>query len=701
MKKSSSTPTLSKAGPKRSGTMGPKIFAGSSSSSSSPASGASASTGLPLIPALLGKKGGTAAEAMNGEACAICLHSLNSDKEGEEFTFPCGGRHRIHFGCAMTFLGWLLSVPFPQGGPMPLTVQEVKTLGTGFSAIDTLFGALMAASEGVRKRVCCPLCRGVWPVEHETKMTALKADLQRLSARRFWDAGRRLGAAITRGLDRLEAPRRTSHNAVVSLERNMHSASTFFACHRNGQEVALALLGFLGFRDIGFLSSSNVCCREACLNKGRLRVPYLVTREIRTAMRVVSAQDVVLLEHVADSSSTVMKIGNIFYLDAPACVQWLSQSRGLSELTIANAQWQRGDAGGRLLAAGLLGKRLRTLDLTMNSLTDEAVKRLADALIPTSTGYLETLHLNLNCITGQGLAALLPLSCALKYWGLRHNKLGDGGCRALAQSVEKLRPGTFDLRTNNISKEGCKYLVQGHDFGACVLERMVVARLGCNPLGCLGVQRLAEVLGTQLQVLDLMQTKMGNDGAAHLGRSLSGAVGLKELLLQGNLFEAEGVLPLAIGWSQLPKLEHVDLSNNMLGPDGVGLIAGELPFWVQSPLTLHMVGVGCDNTSATRIRDALERHDRRHRRWNIDLSGNDIRLETSVDIRRLLAPAFFDFDCEDESLASRVGSKREGSKREFSKRSVSKLRGGSKRQISGGGFAKEAMTRKGSKAMIA
>lgn len=168
---------------------------------------------------------------------------------------------------------------------------------------------------------------------------------------------------------------------------------------------------------------------------------------------------------------------------------------------------------------------------------------------------------------------------------------------------------------------------------------MVVARLGCNPLGDYGGEQLANGLGPKLRILDLRQAQLGEAATLALGRKLREASQLEELLLSGNEIGPSGVQALAEGWAWISTLRFVDLSGNgHIGNEGVDLIADELPFWQQAPFRLSLASINCEEKSTRRLAQALRKNPRHHRQWRIELQNNPLPTHAVLEITRLLEP---------------------------------------------------------------
>jgi len=375
-------------------------------------------------------------------------------------------------------------------------------------------------------------------------------------------------------------------------------------------------------------------CARLCRSGYKLRAPNVSVSKLKTSMHHVSAPDLRVLEAVASDRDTRMT-----GLDVLSCTKWLATCSGITDLVMNGMKWEQLDPGGQNLANSLINKPLRVLELSNNYLMDDSLKCLADALVlrPASVRSLEVLNLDINCGTAVGLAALLPLGSqkgGVKNWAFRHNKLGDAGCEAIRGAMFTKHVGchvsdtSWDLRTNRITSKGIESLVD-------VFPAMAVARLGCNPLGDDGAERLSHCIGQSLLLLDLGHAGIGDSGAASLGRKLVNATSLQDLLLAGNEIGAAGAGCLADGWGYVANLRFVDLAYNPLGADGVQCIAQELPYWCQSPFRLSLAGVDCGDEGAQYLVRALDANPRRDYKWSIELPSSKCNVAYS-HIRQLL-----------------------------------------------------------------
>jgi len=559
------------------------------------------------------------------EVCAICLDQLDVN----HYVYPCGHDHRIHYKCMISFTGSLLALPLADDSPGLLTREVARNMGFGFKAIRTLEVALQKAKPETINRVCCPLCRSPWPSQEAAALGALMDQLRAASAIGQAENALKMQEVLSRvwnhfdhGED-VQQMRKTK--ALMALEDNLHSASSFFAKQEAGNTMATCLATFLDARSVSRLSETTPICTHLYHVEAKLRTPHLVATKLRSAFYHASAPDVVTVSINAGMGSPSTRAINA--LEVVAFTKWLTGCKTLSELTMSCVNWEKHDPGASKLSSTLVAFPLRVLDLANNSMTDGSIKNVAEALMSSACNLksLETLNLGLNYVTKEGLACLLPLasrkgSC-IKEWCFRHNKLADASCQLIAQVLDPVFTKAplcgWDLRTNNIGAAGCMSLLPY--FG-----QVTVARLGCNPLGDIGVEHLSTGVGKNLRVLDLRHAQISDAGAIALGAKLGNALALEELLLAGNEIGVSGARALASGWSWVGTLRFVDLSSNTFGSDGVRSLCDSLPSWTQTPFRLSLAGVGCEAEGAREILSALRRAPRRGWDWRIDLQNNPL-----------------------------------------------------------------------------
>ncbi|CAK9062627.1 unnamed protein product [Durusdinium trenchii] len=571
------------------------------------------------------------------EICSICLEGLDD----HSFSYPCGQGHRLHYGCMLHFLANVLSLPLADGSPGPLLKEKARDLGSGFKAIAVLEGALHQMTPETQGRLACPLCRCPWPDEHQLSLAEVVSQLRncrlRTVVKHFGKLTHALQEVQQRFDERAEVAVYRMGSGWRRMESHLHTCSSFLSASVTGCPEVEMILAFLDARHVTSLSASFASAYRHCWADAKLRAPNLKVASVRSATHRIlpSAAKTLLVD--PNLGSPVSR--GISGLDVIAFSKWLQKARSMKEITMTGADWERLDPGIKYLTSNLPMQQLRLLDLSHNGLTDVSAENLAKALSSRSV-KLEVLTLELNFISEQGFKALLRLGAGRVHsWGFRHNQLGDESCKVLAKTFDpeittlnKRRLETWDLRTNQISGEGCKWL-------ASMIGHMVVARLGCNPLGDHGGEQLANGLGPQLRVLDLRQAQLGEAASLALGRRLREARHLEELLLSGNEIGPAGVQALAEGWAWISSLRLVDLSGNpRIGSEGVDLLVDELPFWQQAPFRLALASIDCPEKSAKKLANALRKNPRHNREWTIELQNNPLPMASILEIHRLLEP---------------------------------------------------------------
>mmetsp|Transcript_46169 Transcript_46169/g.108083 ORF Transcript_46169/g.108083 Transcript_46169/m.108083 type:complete len:560 (+) Transcript_46169:220-1899(+) len=541
------------------------------------------------------------------------------------------------------FLSSTLSLPLSDESPPPLQKQQVRSMGTGFSAVALLERALKIMPTETKKRMCCPLCRCAWPEEDQVSLDHIVAQLRSCRTKQLAKHVGKLEQAFNGVQARFDRRTEVSQYrmgfAHTVLDDNLHTASSYLSHRMSGCYTVLRIFRFLDARYVTAMSACCVATARHCWADSKIRAPNLRATTVRAATLHLCPQTARSL--LVDPSLRSAVVRGTSGLDLVAFAKWLASADKLAELNINGAGWEKVDPGAKYLAQSLPLQRLRVLDLSHNGLTDKSVTSLAAVVTGQAcSARLEVLTLELNCVTEVGFAAVLELgkgrNSQIRSWGFRHNQLGDASCKILAKVLDPEAAGApgrlnvWDLRTNRIGFDGCKALVP-------VIGYMEVARLGCNPLGDAGGEHLANGLGEHLRVLDLRQAEIGEAATLALGRKLREATALQELLLSGNNIGPSGAQALAEGWAWIRSLRHVDLSGNAnIGREGIDLMADELPFWQQAPFRLSLASISCEDEGAKRLASALRKNPRKGRGWTIELQNNPIGSWMKLEIARLL-----------------------------------------------------------------
>ena len=176
------------------------------------------------------------------------------------------------------------------------------------------------------------------------------------------------------------------------------------------------------------------------------------------------------------------------------------------------ASCELGDKEVRAIADSPHLARLERFHLDSNDLSDVTTQALGSSPFMTR---VNDLSLAWNAITDAGLEALGTRSAEaapLRALDLQHNRIGDGGVRALTQSSHIDGITRLNLAHNNIGEAGAKALAECGKLGA-----LVELNLNNNHIGDEGAKALAGCaqLGA-LGRLELEANGVGDDGVKAL-----------------------------------------------------------------------------------------------------------------------------------------------------------------------------------------
>ena len=213
--------------------------------------------------------------------------------------------------------------------------------------------------------------------------------------------------------------------------------------------------------------------------------------------------------------------------------------------------------------------------------------------------HIEIRHCAIGPEGAQHLAQALCVNTSVETLELSHNPLGDEGAKALAEMLGvngAESSGTVNttlehvnLSDCNIGPIGALYLA----YALCVNNSVKTLKLSDNPLGDKGAWAFAKMLGgdgeerggtvnTTLEHVDLSDCNIGPEGARNLARALTS---VKTLKLSVNPLGDEGAKALAkmlggnggeSSGTVNTTLEHVDLSRCSIGLLGVQHLAQAL-----------------------------------------------------------------------------------------------------------------------------
>lgn len=249
---------------------------------------------------------------------------------------------------------------------------------------------------------------------------------------------------------------------------------------------------------------------------------------------------------------------------------------------------------------------LKALLLFQDTISEASARGLADAFRKrTFSRNAEIMfdvkghnyQMGRNDIMDQGLANLayyLRNNTVLEFLDVGECLIGPSGANAIANTLMlrknmSMCNGTL-CHPNSPIKSGIKTL-----------------RMGWNKIKDLGVSYLAEMLKVNnvleeldlghnyaVEILDVSQRAITDEGAKMIASALHNNTGLKKLVLWSNLIGDQGALALADALKHnVTTLEYLDLSNNLIGDVGA-LALGEAletyPHMIELDLRGNMIG---------------------------------------------------------------------------------------------------------------
>lgn len=226
---------------------------------------------------------------------------------------------------------------------------------------------------------------------------------------------------------------------------------------------------------------------------------------------------------------------------------------------------------------------LQTLDLSFNNLGNEGMQALAKTLC--SMPHLHNLYIVYNRIGDLGVAYLaeaLPEMRSLQALGLSHNEIGNQGIQTLRTTLSQHPLPHLEyvgLNANRFDSQS------GKAFGELLSAIPGLQELDISythGMGDLWFQAFAKAIKPKalhgLQLLDLIETNMGDSGLTAVIKVLKQTPNLKILRLSDNLVQEKGIKALTkmLYVHPMLRLEQLQVSGNNIKSRGMKTLAKAL-----------------------------------------------------------------------------------------------------------------------------
>ena len=277
-----------------------------------------------------------------------------------------------------------------------------------------------------------------------------------------------------------------------------------------------------------------------------------------------------------------------------------------------------GDAGAVALATvGLIHCiDLEILELSSNSIGSKGAASLANSI--KLYQKLRTLNLSLNRISDVGARALansgLKTSVHLEILNLNCNNIGDKGAFSLADNVNKSLQ-KIDLSLNRICNAGAKAVVNatkctntdGILFDNVDIHTLTFSRCNFQDSSILCLLRFLDKYAVDhgvrhVSAFDISSNSISCHGAKSLSRCLKYFTHLKELNVSYNHIGSQGAIAIAESLKHFAcYLDRLDMSRNEIGGKGIKALADALQYCTK----LHALDISSNETQDSAAMVAL------------------------------------------------------------------------------------------------
>ncbi len=240
-------------------------------------------------------------------------------------------------------------------------------------------------------------------------------------------------------------------------------------------------------------------------------------------------------------------------------------------------------SGAILLASSPFARRLRRLELADNRLDDAGLAVLLGS--PHLSG-LHHLGVAQNVLTDSSLRLMSAAPPRLASLDVSRNTIGRDGAFGLASVLPRMQVTRLLVNRCGIDAEAILSLLEG---GAGRLQQLDLSGNGLGPEGIELVAQAPQLAG--IHMLDVSQNALRAHGMKCLGASTF-LTELHELHLNANEMGDEGCEELARSVSNMPVLETLSLSDNLIGPRGAAQLCGLASRLCDLDLSFNELGDG-------------------------------------------------------------------------------------------------------------
>ena len=296
-------------------------------------------------------------------------------------------------------------------------------------------------------------------------------------------------------------------------------------------------------------------------------------------------------------------------------------------------------------AWGVLFNMLRNERLTslvVRSLNREGMRVIVNGLgsneLPTIT-FLDLSKNSLCDVYPRGvlrLAKALATNPSLRVLSIGFNMLGSAGAVAVTQAFATSKNSTLEalnLCSNGIGSDEHAFPALCEAFSQCT--SLTKIGLACNEIGPDGIRLLLDAFSKleRLEVLDLFNTSMGDQGANHIAQYVKANRTVRTINIGWNKLTSEGAVMVCSALESNDKLESLRMSYNpAVGRKGAVAISSLL----KSSTSIVSLDVRWNSLGDDGVMNILEALGTNRTLRDVMLGGNDLDPRTEALIAERL-----------------------------------------------------------------